>query len=518
MNAKLSALAIVMYSGLVSANSNERLQQQVHDLQTKTKALEAQLNQIKKETTSQNLPLHEEGVKLSKPATKKNSSHFHASPLWIHTLEGHPESIGFYPTALLADNHVVTYIAGTPIVTAPYLGARPAFDGSDYIVNISSINRDIRLMQQRRRLFRAYEAIGYPIPQTPIVALSGKFEPSGMIDRPYLSKLRGDLTLGSDELDVAALLNDKVEGFMAIAYDATPPRIGGPRVANSAFGLNMGFVNIGNLDQSPLYVTAGQLYLPFGRYSSAMISATLPMRLARTKARPIIFGYKSQTDAGPYAAIYGYKSDTTQGSSTVGGINWGYVIHTGRLSGDLGVGYLSSIDDAAGMQNTGSLPFTTFGGFGSLTNGNEYVHKVPAFNAHGNISFDRYSLTAEWVGAANAFRAQDLSFNGKGAKPKAAQLEAGATFMIYDKPASFAVGYQWSQESLALNLPHHRLGCVFNISLWRDTVESLEYRHDVDYKVYQYANGATALGGINENTLGTGDNADALLASIGVYF
>ena len=53
----------------------------------------------------------------------------------------------------MADGRVVTFIAGTPVVTSPYLGARPAYDGSDYIVNISSINRDVRLMEQRRRLY-----------------------------------------------------------------------------------------------------------------------------------------------------------------------------------------------------------------------------------------------------------------------------------------------------------------------------------------------------------------------------
>src|SRR5207253_2879745 len=77
---------------------------------------------------------------------------YHSSNITVHTPEEHPESIGFHPTALVAEDRVLTYIAGTPVVTSPYLGARPAFDGSDYLVNISSINRDVRLMQQRRRL------------------------------------------------------------------------------------------------------------------------------------------------------------------------------------------------------------------------------------------------------------------------------------------------------------------------------------------------------------------------------
>ena len=34
-------------------------------------------------------------------------------------LKTNPESIGFYPTALVAENEVVTYIAGTPVVLHP---------------------------------------------------------------------------------------------------------------------------------------------------------------------------------------------------------------------------------------------------------------------------------------------------------------------------------------------------------------------------------------------------------------
>ena len=127
---------------------------------------------------------------------------------------------------MIADGRVISYIAGTPVVTAPYLGDRPAFDGSDYIVNISSINRDLRLMEQRRRLYRAYKSIGYPKPNMPIIAISGKVEPVAMINRPYVGKYQSDLNLGSSELDVAAALNDNVEGFMSIAYDETPPRLG----------------------------------------------------------------------------------------------------------------------------------------------------------------------------------------------------------------------------------------------------------------------------------------------------
>lgn len=439
------------------------------------------------------------------------------TPVTVHVPCQYESDRLFLPIALMAGNRVITYIGGTPVITSPYTGARPSFDGSDYIVNISSINRDIRLMEQRRNFYLAYRKSCFPVPNTPIIALSGKAEPVADISKTYSGSRTVDLNLGSSELDLDAILNEWVEAFIGISYDETPPPAG-PRIDNSVFFLNQGFINIGNLAVTPFYFTAGQLFVPFGRFSSSMISAPLTRRLARVQARPVILGYKSQNEPGFFAALYGFRSDTTDGSSGVGGINLGYKIKTCNVSGELGVSFISSIADAGGMQNTGSLPETTFGGFGSITNGSEAIRGEPAVGAHATIRFDRYNLTAEWVGVTHAFNSQTLSFNGHGAKPQAGQLEAGVTFMLYAKPASLSLGYQWSKQTLALNIPEHRFSGVFNISIWKDTVESLEYRHELDFKTSQFANGASPMGVANQNTVGTSKSADSLIAQIGVYF
>ncbi|MBL7481628.1 LbtU family siderophore porin [Legionella bononiensis] len=528
MKFKKIILALACLSTPLYAENDQQLQREIQRLQHQAQDLQTQLDRLQKQLVSHSKS-HEpatvkHAAKKSTPQAapavtkgKKKRDKYYSTHVTVHAPEAHPESIGFYPTALVADNRVVTYIAGTPVVSSPYLGDRPAFDGSDYIVNISSINRDIRLMQQRRRLYRAYQSIGYPVPQMPIIALSGKSEPVGVINNPFRSNTNGDLTLGSSELDIAAALNQNVEAYIAIAYDESPPAVG-PRINNSAFNLNMGFVNIGNLDKTPLYFTAGQLYVPFGRYSSSMISAPLTMNVARTKTRPFILGYKSQEDTGPFAAVYAYRSDTILGRSGVGGVNLGYIFEYQEVTGEIGASYISSIDDAAGMQSTGSTVGTTFGGFGSITNGNEAVRKTQAMDVHGNIGYDRYNFTAEWVGATQAFRPQDLSFNGRGARPQAAQAEVGMTFRAFNRPSSIGLGYQWSKDALALNLPQQRYVGVFNISIWKDTVESLEYRHDIDYGATQFANGAAPAGFVNLPTLGTGRSADTVSAQIGVYF
>ena len=538
MKKKALFLALATLSTSLFSADNEQLQQEIRRLQQQTKALQTQLNAMQKQlitnsgrqhsarhAVSNSKNTHRQEIRKqpgrtnrpAKPAARTGKP-FHSSPVSAHLPDNAQVPALYYPTALIADNKVITYIAGTPVVTSPYTGERPAFDGSDHIVNISSINRDVRLMEQRRRIYKAYRDLGYVPPRDPILALSGKSEPVAVFSDSYAGNRATDLSLGSTELDVMALLNQYVEAFISFAYDDSPPEFGGPRVTNSSIDLNLGFVNIGNLEKSPIYFTAGQLYAPFGRYSSSMISSPITLRMARTKTRPFILGYKSQTPAGPYAAVYGFTSEITNGGWTIGGYNLGYTINSRGLTGDIGVGVIGTIADSQGMQLTGSTPYTTFGGFGSITNGSEAIGRVPGLDIHGNISFSRYSLTAEWVGATHSFNPQDLSFNGTGAQPQAAQLEAGVTFRAFNKPASLAMGYQWSKDTLALNLPEHRFSGVFNISIWKDTVESIEYRHDEDFSAGTYANGAAAPGQVNANTIGTGGSADTVIAQIGVYF
>jgi hypothetical protein len=525
--ALLLFIFLCVFPLFVDAKSKNDLSTELKRLQEQTQALQAKINQLQqqmvkpKESATPKKPTKKakvaEDENIVLPTVDGDALDFHQSTLSVHRPDSDPESLEFYPTALVADEHVVTYIAGTPVVTSPYLGSRPAFDGSDYIVNISSINRDIRLMQQRRRLYRAYESIGYPAPQMPILALSGKVQPVATLGDPFVNNA-GDVNLGSGELDLAAVLNNSVEAYLSFAYDESPPDIGGQRLSNSSVELNMGFVNIGNLDKTPFYFTGGQLFVPYGRYASAMVSAPLTMILSRTKARPFILGYKSKEDSGPYAALYGFRSDTLIGNSAAGGLNIGYNFDTAWFTGEFGGSYISSMNDAGGMQFTGSVPLTTFGGFSSINNGSEFVKKIPAAGVHANLNIDRYNFTAEWVGATMPFRPQDLSFNGVAAQPQAIQLEAGVTFIAFSKPSSLAFGYQWSKEALALNLPEQRFAGVFNISIWKDTVESLEYRHDINYAVGTYANGASAPGYINQNTLGLGGASDTLLLQIGVFF
>ena len=75
----------------------------------------------------------------------------------------------------------------------------------------------------------------------------------------------------------------------------TSPR----RISNSRVFLDRGFIIIGNFNRSPIYGSLGQMYVPFGRYGSNMISLPLTYFIGKTKARAISVGLAPQKMNSP---------------------------------------------------------------------------------------------------------------------------------------------------------------------------------------------------------------------------
>lgn len=445
------------------------------------------------------------------------SAPYPEEPLSIHALQRAEDEISpqsrYYPTALTANGKILTYIAGTPVVTSPYLGARPAFDGSDLVIAMSKINQDLRLMEQRDMIEQQYLDEGYPMPNTPILMLSGTLQPLFTYGNSFQApSAAGNMTLDTVELDTTAIINPWVEGLASFVYSSAPPAQGGDVTSNSSVSIDKAFVNIGNLDKTPLYMTAGQVYVPFGQYSSYMVSGPFTSVLGKTDVRAAMVGYAPVEDTGFFGTLYAYNSDATLNSSGAGGGNIVYQFGNEDTNGNLGFSMTSNIADSTGMQNTGGGN-GQFGGFG-YDSTTEEIAQVPGYDIHGVFSTGAYSFIGEFVSAAQTFDASAMSYNGEGAQPMAAQAEGVYTFKLFHKPAAFAVGYNWSGQSLALQIPQQRISATLNISWWRDTVEALEFRHDIDYSSSTYASGI----GATENTTGTGKSADTVSALLAVYF
>jgi hypothetical protein len=291
---------------------------------------------------------------------------------------------------------------------------------------------------------------------------------------PLNGSTQNDLQLSGANLNISAEILQSTMAAIRISYNPNSPlRISRntvlTRVENSNIYLNTGFLTFGDLEQFPMYLTVGQIFLPFGEYGSGLATAILPARLGRFRTRPVLIGFKEPgTDAGWDVQVYGFKGDTVGNSEVArvfnplidtntqypyvtwkggnsgvlnnGGVNIGYKGKMQRVNFGLGASYVLNIADSGGMQNTGvstivtnggesidnsfldeedleDLPSTTlssflFPGFGGA-DFNKLVHGVPAIDLRAKLGFDGLPLSfmGELITTTRAFDPYNLSYN-----------------------------------------------------------------------------------------------------------
>lgn len=371
------------------------------------------------------------------------------------------------------------------VSTGPYVGVPIQFSGSNLLINSPSVNTDAQLLQIRKKIHEQLVAMGGEIYQEPYhshLLLSGVVEGQAGYLRNGDAQSQSDIDVTNVALDAFFIgPSNWTLGFVEFMYDGTTPA-NSPynsdsnyRVSNSRVFINKAFMTLGDFTKTPWYGTLGQSYVPFGLYSSFMVSDTLTKLLTRTKARYLEAGYMQQTRNSLYGSLFVFRGDSHVGATSKinnGGFNLGYKFDAGFMTANVGTGMLANIADSGGMQ------------IGNSFNSNErIVHRVPGYDLRAIFSIGEHvDIISEWVGASTRFSPVDMGYNGRGAKPSALDLEASYSFMMLDnKPSNIGIGYGHSNQAMALGLPSNRYGVAFNTSLFRNTLQSLEIRRDQEY-------------------------------------
>lgn len=416
------------------------------------------------------------------------------------------------------------------VSTGPYIGVPWVYSGGDLVINSPTINEDVALLNIRKHIREKLDALGRGETEDHAhLLLSGIVEGEAMYRHPGNGSTSSDIDLTSAGLDAYILgPNTWTSGLISFAYDnsigsSTNSFNSNARAESSRVFISKAFIVIGNFSKSPIYGTVGQMYVPFGTYSSSMVSSPLTKALGRVKARALLVGYQQQAQQALYGSAFIFKGDSYVGSTSRinnGGINVGYRYVVNGIRGDIGGGLLANIADSQGLQNNGnstSGPF--FAGFGATNNfGNEQIaHRVPAADLRAILSIgDHIDVLAEYISALNSFSKNDLLMNTHGAKPRALNTEVAYTFTVYAKPTSAALGYGLTTDALALGLPAKRYLLVFNTSVWKDTLQSLEFRHDINYSAGSTATGTGS--SVTQVITGSGRSDNAVTAQFDLYF
>lgn len=372
----------------------------------------------------------------------------------------------------MRSNHRVNQgfgVHGMRVIASPYIGLRSAADGSDLLINSSTINQDLYLLKQKSRLIAS---MGPHFLSAPVIDLSGKIE--GLLTQQGQRHQRSssDLSLSSAELNINAMASPWATGFMSIDYD--PPATANGNINTSHIYIRRAFVTIGNLDRSPIYGSVGQMYIPFGSYSSAMVTSSVTSDLAETDALTATLGYHKK---GMTLVAYGFNGrpsfDSTHHELDAWGLNANYSMKLMNQTQKVGMGYVSNLAESITQRGNGSYNQSS-----TLTN-------VQGLNLNANLMLNSHvNIIAEYIRALNRFKQSDFSVNSlidNAPMPTALDVELGYIFTSLAHPTNMYVAYNHTTDGANFGLARNSYVAVANTSLFKNTIQSLEYRHNHHY-------------------------------------
>lgn len=312
----------------------------------------------------------------------------------------------------------------------------------------------------------------------------GLVEVEAFAGKDFSGVKTSDVSLATVELGLEAKITEVVSAHVVALYEEGEE--------DDHLIIDQGTITLGNAEKSPFQLTAGKMYVPFGSFTSSMVSDPLTLELAETRDTALRAGF---AQAGWHGSLYTFNGevDKTRGNDTMKtfGANLGYTLQEGEWQLDLGAGWLNNLGDSNTMRDHIATTSTTVDDF------------TEALALHANLQYGGWSVMTEYIAALDSFQPGEMDFAGRGAEPKAWQMELAYTTEVAAREVTLALGYQRTDEAVALGLPEHRyLGSV-GIGVFDKTTLALEYRHDQDY-------------GIAED--GTNESAHQVVAQLAVEF
>jgi len=326
----------------------------------------------------------------------------------------------------------------------------------------------------------------------PGLELGGLLELEATHSRPFRGNSTSDLAVATAELDLSARVNNWVSGDVNLLYEED----------ETDLEVDVASVSVGP-ENGPWKLQAGRFYLPFGVFETHMVSDPLTLEIGETRETAAL---ASLSTGGLSGSVYAFNGTNDTGEDRVD--NWGAALTYGTSIERFGIngtlGYINDIGDSDSIQD-------------SLTR-NRLRSRVPGWAASGLIESGPFTLIGEYVTATRAFRGPhvrlsagsvnpaerpmvdldwslepaELGYRHQGARPSAWNLEAAYGFALAGKSASFALGYQGTEEALALELPRRRLITTLSVELLDRTALSLEWAHDRDYDRCEGGTGRSA--------------------------
>ncbi|WP_242522981.1 LbtU family siderophore porin [Thiocystis minor] len=316
---------------------------------------------------------------------------------------------------------------------------------------------------------------------------------------PYEGDNESDIVLATFELGIEAQINAWATATAALLYEQN----------ETDLEVDVAYITIANEEASPFFLTAGQLYVPFGAFETNLVSDPLTLEIGEARETTVQVGFVAGDFLG---SLYVFNGDRKiDGENQIGswGANLGYAHEGDDRAWAFGAGYINDLGDSDTLQDAtnanrvAALEALIEKGLDTSGFSVDPTERVGGWTINAAAAFGAFNLIGEYLSATDDFDRDTLGFEDAGAKPSAWNIEAGFTFPVMGRESVAAVAYQGTREALALELQKERWLLGWSIEIFDRTSLSFEWAHDIDY---------------SESDGGTGESADTITAQLAVEF
>lgn len=305
-----------------------------------------------------------------------------------------------------------------------------------------------------------------PAVAEPTLEFGGLIEAEFNSGEDHTAAAKGsDIVLAKIELALDAQINDNVSAHMLLLHedDDTDPPI-----------FEEGYINI---SQDALFLKAGRMIVPFGNFSSHMITDPLTLEIGEAHESALEVGFES---GGLRASVYAFNGEADQNKTDSDvvddfGLSLSYVMNSDSMNIDVGIDYINNMAETDGIEGTvitgPSLAASTI------------EEHTAAMALHAIINIDKLEIIAEYVTASDDFNTADLGFNGGKAKPSASNIELAYTMDMGGREITVAVAHQTSADIDGSVLPESRNMISASTTLAEAVAFTVEYTDASDYRL-----------------------------------
>lgn len=377
-----------------------------------------------------------------------------------------------HAVTLEEQEHIEFYYGTIPTI-GKLPGVRSDYNSNDFMAQLSDVNKDLALLMEMRSFQDRLKIDHVPYPNKTRVFLSGEKEVFTYQKRTAEESLESNIMVLVAKQEIFANLKRYFSILIDVGFNATvSPVLLEDNNRLTAVILGSNFALLGDLNSSPFYFTFGQVFVPFGQYTSYNpVLDPLNKVIFRTNGAEIAASYYNDTVLLSAYVFKGFFQKQENDVVNNYGVNFEYIYSNKYLNWKSGVSWIRDINDSITEGLTFPHPARIF----------RLDKLIPGLDIRTNLSIGKFHFIAEYNTALSAFSSEDYTFNGHGAKVAAYDVEVAYDFLFYKLPTAVSLGYSESFEALAYQVPKKRIELSFATNPTNNTILSIFLNWDVLY-------------------------------------